>query len=71
MGEVGWAFVVPRPGASPTPADVIAWARANMSNYKVPRRVIVVDALPVNANGKLDKPALRAASTSPQGGDGR
>jgi acyl-coenzyme A synthetase/AMP-(fatty) acid ligase len=31
-----------------------------MSNYKVPRQVIVVDALPVNANGKIDKLALRA-----------
>ncbi|GLW62718.1 acyl-CoA synthetase [Actinomadura rubrobrunea] len=59
-GEVGWAYVVPAPGTSPDPAEIIAWARANMSNYKVPRRVELVDALPVNANGKVDKPALHA-----------
>jgi HIP---CoA ligase len=59
LGEAGWAYVVPRPGAAASPADIIAWARRNMSNYKVPRRVIVVGALPVNVNGKVDKEALR------------
>jgi acyl-CoA synthetase (AMP-forming)/AMP-acid ligase II len=59
-GEAGWAFVVPAPGAAVEPDTVIAWARENMSDYKVPRRVIVVDALPANVNGKVDKQALRA-----------
>ncbi|MDP4509453.1 AMP-binding protein [Nonomuraea turcica] len=58
-GEAGVAYVVPRPGASVDPGGLIAWARANMSNYKVPKRVVVVDALPVNVNGKIDKLALR------------
>jgi len=58
MGEAGLAYVVLRPGGD---ADrVIPWARQNMSSYKVPRRVAVLDALPVNANGKIDKPALRS-----------
>ncbi|GAA4075666.1 AMP-binding protein [Actinomadura miaoliensis] len=67
QGEVGWAYVVPPPGTSPDPAEIIAWARANMSNYKVPRRVVLLDALPVNPNGKIDKPALhaRAAGKEP------
>ncbi|MBC6464103.1 AMP-binding protein [Actinomadura alba] len=64
LGEVGWAYVVPRPGAVPEPGAVLAWARENMSNYKVPRRVIVVDALPANVNGKVDKPALRARAAT-------
>jgi acyl-CoA synthetase (AMP-forming)/AMP-acid ligase II len=59
-GEAGWAYVVPRAGAVVDPAAVISWARENMSNYKVPRRVFLVDALPLNANGKVDKPQLRA-----------
>ena len=50
MGEVGWAFVVPRLGAAADPEKIITWARDNMSNYKVPRRVIVVEALPANAS---------------------
>ncbi|MDT3441452.1 FadD3 family acyl-CoA ligase [Pseudofrankia sp. BMG5.37] len=60
LGEVGMAFVVPRVGAAVDPAEVIAWSRARMANYKVPRRVEVVDALPLNATGKVVKYELRA-----------
>ncbi|GAA2575283.1 AMP-binding protein [Actinomadura fulvescens] len=60
LGEVGWAYVVARPGTDLAPDTVIAWAKDNMSNYKVPRKVILVDALPVNVNGKIDKLALHA-----------
>ncbi|UDY36666.1 FadD3 family acyl-CoA ligase [Dermatobacter hominis] len=59
LGEVGMAFVVPAAGAHPDPAEVIAWARERMANYKVPRRVEVVDDLPVNAAGKVEKLVLR------------
>ncbi|MFF5254518.1 FadD3 family acyl-CoA ligase [Streptomyces leeuwenhoekii] len=60
MGEVGCAFVVPAPGAHPTEADVVAWARAHMANFKVPRHVRFVDALPRNASLKVLKDDLRA-----------
>jgi acyl-CoA synthetase (AMP-forming)/AMP-acid ligase II len=59
MGEVGMAFVVPRPGSKPTPEGVMAWCREHMANFKVPRRVEIVDALPINAAGKVQKPLLR------------
>ena len=59
MGEVGMAFVVPLPGESPAPESVIAWCRENISNYKVPRRVEVMDELPTNASGKVTKFVLR------------
>jgi acyl-CoA synthetase (AMP-forming)/AMP-acid ligase II len=55
MGEIGVAFVVPRPDARIGPNDIIAWCRENMANYKVPRRVVVVDDLPRNAAGKILK----------------
>ena len=42
LGEVGAAFVVPRSGVSLSDADVIAWAREHIANYKVPRRVELV-----------------------------
>jgi HIP---CoA ligase len=61
LGEVGMAFVVPRTGAAPTEEAVIAWARERMANYKVPRRVAVVDELPMNAVGKVRKHVLRAS----------
>ena len=59
MGEVGAAFVVPRLGASLAPEDVIAFAREHVANYKVPHRVEIVDALPLNASGKVLKTVLR------------
>ena len=59
LGEVGCAFVVPAPGSGASPAEITAWAERNMSNYKVPRRVVLADSLPANANGKIDKVRLR------------
>jgi acyl-CoA synthetase (AMP-forming)/AMP-acid ligase II len=59
MGEVGRAFVVARPGRSVDGDDVIAFARERMANYKVPRSVEVVEALPRNVSGKVLKFELR------------
>jgi acyl-CoA synthetase (AMP-forming)/AMP-acid ligase II len=59
LGEVGVAFVVPRPGASITGDEVIEWSRGQMANYKVPRVVEIVDELPFNATGKVMKDVLR------------
>jgi acyl-CoA synthetase (AMP-forming)/AMP-acid ligase II len=59
MGEVGVAFVVPRAGAAVDPDELCAWCAPRMANYKVPRRAVVVDALPVNAAGKVLKYELR------------
>jgi acyl-CoA synthetase (AMP-forming)/AMP-acid ligase II len=59
MGEVGAAFVVPRAGASVDAAAVTAWSSEHMANYKVPRVVEVVDALPMNASNKVLKYELR------------
>ncbi|MFC9556443.1 AMP-binding protein [Rhodococcus sp. NPDC056960] len=59
LGEVVWAFVVPQAGEEPTESEIITWARQNMSNYKAPRRVFILDALPVTANGKVAKALLR------------
>jgi acyl-CoA synthetase (AMP-forming)/AMP-acid ligase II len=64
MGEVGMAFVVPRPGTAPAPESIIAWCRDNMANYKVPRCVEVVDSLPMNASGKVTKFVLRERAES-------
>jgi HIP---CoA ligase len=59
LGEVGRAFVVTRPGASLDEASVIAYAREHLANFKTPRSVRFVDALPRNAGGKVVKPELR------------
>jgi long-subunit acyl-CoA synthetase (AMP-forming) len=60
LGEVGMAYVIPRAGQpTPTPAEIIAWARQTMANYKAPRYVEIVDALPLNATGKVVRYELR------------
>ncbi|HEX4163543.1 MAG TPA: FadD3 family acyl-CoA ligase [Acidimicrobiales bacterium] len=57
LGEVGMAFVVT---SDPVTADdIIEWSRDQMANYKVPRVVEIVDALPLNATGKVMKDTLR------------
>jgi HIP---CoA ligase len=60
LGEVGKAFVVRSPGASALSAgELIAWARREMANYKVPRTVEFVPELPRNGSGKVVKRRLR------------
>ncbi len=60
MGEVGAAFIVSKPGAQLNSAELTAWSREHMANYKVPRKFIAVDSLPLNASGKVLKTELRA-----------
>jgi len=62
LGEVARAFLVRASDAQPDEAAVIAWARAHMANYKVPRSVVFLEALPINAGGKVDKPELAKLS---------
>ena len=59
QGEVGAAFVVAATGTTPDPDEIVAWARQNMANFKAPRTVQVVDALPFNPGGKVMKFELR------------
>jgi acyl-CoA synthetase (AMP-forming)/AMP-acid ligase II len=59
LGEIGVAFVVPAPGQSLDADQIVSWAREHMANYKAPRAVHVVDALPLNAGGKVLKFELR------------
>jgi acyl-CoA synthetase (AMP-forming)/AMP-acid ligase II len=64
LGEVGCAFVVARPDADIAADALIAWCRERMANFKVPRRVELVDALPLNATGKVQKFVLRARAAA-------
>jgi acyl-CoA synthetase (AMP-forming)/AMP-acid ligase II len=60
LGEVGMAFLVTRSGDPAIGAEILAWCREEIANYKVPRAIELVDELPVNATGKVEKNALRA-----------
>jgi HIP---CoA ligase len=59
LGAVCRAYVVPRPGAEVDEAEVIAHCRERLANFKVPREVVLLDALPRNASGKVLKRDLR------------
>lgn len=60
FGEVGLALVIAKPGASLEPSQIIAQLKASLANFKVPKRCFVVDALPRNSMGKVQKNVLRA-----------
>ncbi|NJD87973.1 MAG: AMP-binding protein [Betaproteobacteria bacterium] len=60
FGEAVTAVVVARPGATaPTEAEVIAWLKSRLANFKVPKRVFLVEELPRNTMGKVQKNVLR------------
>jgi HIP---CoA ligase len=57
LGQVGKAFVVRQADVSAD--DLIAWSRNRMAGFKVPRYVEFLEALPLNATGKVMKDQLR------------
>ena len=60
FGEAVTAVLVPRPGVpAPTEAEVIAWLKSRLANFKVPKRVFLVEELPRNTMGKVQKNVLR------------
>lgn len=61
-GEILRAVVACRSGGLTT-SEVVAWCRGHLSAHKVPRSVILLEALPRNARGKLDRAALLALGT--------
>ena len=59
MGEGVVAVVVAQPGASLDPAAILAGLEGQLAKFKRPRHIAVVDGLPRNAMGKVQKAALR------------
>jgi malonyl-CoA/methylmalonyl-CoA synthetase len=59
FGEVGIALVVPQAGATLQADTLIAALKAGIANFKVPKRIVVIDDLPRNAMGKVQKNLLR------------
>ncbi len=58
-GESVHAVVVPRPGQMVTPDELIAFGRAHLAGYKVPRSMGFVEELPKTGSGKILKRSLR------------
>jgi long-chain acyl-CoA synthetase len=64
-GEEVVAFVSLRAGATLEAQELVEWSRERIGGYKYPRRVNIVDAIPLTPVGKVDRKALRARLTSP------
>ncbi|MCL6592760.1 MAG: o-succinylbenzoate--CoA ligase, partial [Alicyclobacillus sp.] len=58
-GQVPVAFVVPAPGWSGSPQEVLSFLAGRLARYKLPKRILTVPELPRNASGKLLRRALR------------
>ena len=59
FGEAVTAVVVARPGTELSELQIIQHVKAQLANYKVPKRVILLPDLPRNAMGKVQKNVLR------------
>jgi malonyl-CoA/methylmalonyl-CoA synthetase len=59
FGEVGVAFVLARTGTDLQPLQLLAALKAKLANFKVPKHCHIVDELPRNAMGKVQKNVLR------------
>jgi acyl-CoA synthetase (AMP-forming)/AMP-acid ligase II len=74
MGEIGEACIVPRsPGDPPTLEEIRAFGEQGLARFKLPERLRLLDALPLNASDKLDRRALAESGldASPNRTDGR
>jgi malonyl-CoA/methylmalonyl-CoA synthetase len=60
FGEVGVAVVIAKPGVVLDPAQIIASLKSTLANFKIPKHCVVVEALPRNTMGKVQKNVLRA-----------
>jgi fatty-acyl-CoA synthase len=67
-GEVGRAYVIPVAGSSVTADDVLAHCNARLARFKVPKSVVVTDAIPRTASGKVQKHLLKARALDELGG---
>lgn len=58
-GEEIMAYVIPKPGKTLNPDEIIAWSKQQMAAYKYPRIVEVVESFPLGPSGKILKTELR------------
>ena len=61
FGEVGVAIVIPRAGAQIDGEQLISTLKSQLANFKIPKRCFVVQELPRNTMGKVQKNLLREA----------
>ncbi|MCY4043458.1 MAG: class I adenylate-forming enzyme family protein [Cellvibrionales bacterium] len=68
-GQIVWAYVELMNGASLNSSDLIEHCRKYLADYKLPENIVIVDALPKNATGKIDRYQLQALANATQVSD--
>jgi fatty-acyl-CoA synthase len=63
-GEAPFAYVVLKPGATATEAELIAFTRERLAHFKAPHGVTFVQELPKTATGKIQKFVLRKGAAA-------
>jgi acyl-CoA synthetase (AMP-forming)/AMP-acid ligase II len=63
-GEAVTAFVIPADGAQPHPDELVAFCRTRLAGFETPKRIVLVEELPVTVGGKVLKYKLRAANAA-------
>jgi malonyl-CoA/methylmalonyl-CoA synthetase len=64
FGEAVTAVIVPQASAALSEADIINSLQTRLARYKIPKRVLIVDELPRNTMGKVQKNVLRTVHAS-------
>ena len=59
FGEVGVAVLIPKPGATLDAVQILGQLKSRLANFKIPKLCFVVEALPRNTMGKVQKNLLR------------
>lgn len=59
MGEVAIAYIIPRERTTLEPQEIVDYCKGEIANFKLPRYVEIVDALPMTQSGKVQKFKLR------------
>jgi fatty-acyl-CoA synthase len=61
-GEELCAWIVPKPGSNVDPEELRAYCRGKIAHFKIPRYIMIVDALPMTVTGKVQKYKIRERS---------
>ncbi|MBU6441852.1 MAG: AMP-binding protein, partial [Betaproteobacteria bacterium] len=60
-GEELCAWIIPRPGTSPTEQDIRGFCQGQIAHYKIPRYIRFVQSFPLTITGKVQKFKIRDA----------
>lgn len=66
-GEIPAGYVTLRPGATPSPEEILQFVASHVAGYKQIRRLRVIEAIPKSASGKILRRVLRDAAASEAG----